>query len=113
MTIEEYVIGYLCDALSIPVSGNVPHQMPERFVTVELTGSSMSNYIPSARLSIECWGTSRSDSAQLYTDVAAAMLSMPNDSAISRVELETGYNDADMNTNRPRYTATFSVVYLF
>ena len=113
MTIEEFVIGYLGDVLNVNVSGSVPHPMPDRFVTVELTASSMNNLIPSARLSIECWGTSRADSAVLYQDVAAAMLAMTSDPDISRVEIETGYNNADLDTDRPRYDSTFNVVYLF
>lgn len=114
MTIEEYVISYLGGALTgVSVSGSVPHPMPDRFVTVEMTGSSMSNYIPSARLSIQSWAMSREDAAALHKDVAAAMRAMPSNSDISRVEIITGYNDSDINTNRPRYSATFDVIYLF
>ena len=114
MTIEEYVISYLGGALEgVSVSGNIPHPMPARFVTVELTGSSMRNLIPTASLVIESWGTSRLDSAQLHEQVTEAMLAMTAGPDISRVRLVTGYNDADLATDRPRYNATFEVVYLF
>jgi len=114
MTIEEYVIAYLGGALSgVTVHGSVPHPMPSRFVTVELTGSALVNRIPSAKLSIESWGTSRADSAHLHEDVAAAMLAITSNPEISRCRLETGYNNTDLTTDRPRYDATFDVVYLF
>jgi len=114
MTIEEYVISYLGEALNgVPVHGSVPHQMPARFVTVELIGSSRRNLIPTARLSVESWGESRADSAVLHESVVAAMLAMISNPEISHVELETGYNSTDMTTDRPRYDATFDVVYLF
>jgi len=114
MTIEEYVISYLAEELNgVPVHGSVPHQMPDRFVTVELIGSSRRNMIPSARLSVESWGESRADSAVLHESVVAAMLAMTANPEISHVELDTGYNNTDMTTDRPRYDATFDVVYLF
>ena len=112
MTIEEYVISYLGEALDgVPVHGSVPHPMPPRFVTVELIGSSRRNMIPSARLSVESWGESRADSAALYETVTAAMLAMPARPEISSVSLNSGYNNTDMSSDRPRYDATFDVVH--
>lgn len=111
MTIEEYVISALSEALSVPVSGSVPHPMPQRFVTVELIGSSMRDMIRTARLSVKSWGESRADTAALYETVTAAMLALPARPEISSVTLNSGYNNTDLTSDRPRYDATFDVVH--
>lgn len=114
MTIEEYMISYLGGALTgVSVYGNIPHPMPDRFVTVELIGSSRSNLINSARLSVRSWDVSRASCAQLHEDVRAAMLAAVSNPEISRCALASGYNSTDLTTNRPRYDATYDVVYLF
>ena len=112
MTVEEFVISALSEALeSISVSGSVPHPMPPRFVTVELIGASRRDLINTARLSVESWGESRADSAALYETVTAAMLALPARPEISSVSLNSGYNNTDMSSDRPRYDATFDVVH--
>lgn len=113
MTPEAYVIEYLTEALQdIPVSGCVPHPMPDAFVTVELTGSSRVDQIDHVTLSIECWSTSRESACELMTLVDAAMKRSPENDAVSRCELETAYNDTDQETHRPRYHARYGIVYL-
>lgn len=113
MTPEAYFIDYLTEALQdIPVSGCVPHSMPDAFVTVELTGSGRVDQIDRVTLSIECWSTSRESACELMTLVDAAMQRSPENDAVSRCELETAYNDTDQETHRPRYHARYSVVFL-
>lgn len=113
MTIESYIIGYLADALDADVSGSVPHPMPDEFVTVEKTGERLTNHICIARLSIKSWSTSRANAAALAALVNAAMLAATAAPEISSVDLDTSYNSPDLDTNKPRYTSTFEVVYLF
>ena len=123
MTPEAYFISYLSAALTPPpvndtpvpgvsVSGCVPHPMPDRFVTVELTGSRRVDQIDRVTLSLEIYGTSRADANDLYTTVDAAMRASIAQNAVSYCELETAYNDTDEETHRPRYHARYGIVYL-
>lgn len=123
MTPEAYFISYLTGALTpppingvaqagVPVSGCVPHPMPDEFVTVELTGSSRIDQIDHVTLSIECWSTSRDAACNLMARVDAAMRISPVNDEVSRCELETSYNDTDQDMHRPRYHARYAVVYL-
>ena len=113
MTCEEFIIGYLSSELTetvIPVSGSVPHPMPDEFVTVEMTGMSKVNYIEKALISIECWSTSRAQASALNERVYDAMCRVSEQAEVSACALETIYNDTDMETNRPRYHSRYSIV---
>lgn len=113
MTIEEFLIDYLAGELSVPVSGSVPHPMPDEFVTVELTGGYEVNRIPAAQIHVKSWSTSRAAAADLNEAVKAAMFGSISLPEISRCGLNASYNNPDLSTNKPRYSASFEVVYLF
>lgn len=120
MTIEEFYIDYLGDALGssgsdpgIPVSGSVPHPLPDVFVTVEKTGGRENDKIPEAQLHVKCWHTTRAAAAALSDRVSAIMQGSVNDAAISRCVLTAAYNNPDLETKKPRYSASFQVIYLF
>lgn len=112
MSIEELTIGYLSDELSVPVSGDIPHPMPETFVTVEKTGGKRTNHVMTATLAIQSWAGSRADAAALNELVKAAMFSFITQDSISRSELDSDYNYTDEETGRYRYQAVFDIVYL-
>lgn len=123
MTPEAFFIDYLTTALTpppvngvaqagVPVSGSVPHAMPAEFVTVELTGSGQVDKIDRVTITVLSWSTSRDAACALFTRVNAAMLCSPEKDEVSRCELETGYNDTDTETHRPRYHARYGIVYL-
>ena len=123
MSPEQFYIDYLTDELTpppvngvaqpgVPVSGSVPHPMPAEFVTVELTGSRRTDLIDTVQLVVLCWSSSRAAACALYEQVNAAMLASISSPEISRCAVETGYNDTDTQTNRPRYHARYEVVYL-
>lgn len=119
MTIEEFFIDYLTDELPplslsvpFPVSGSVPHPMPAEFVTVELTGGSESNLIPTAQIHVQSWSSSRAAAAALNATVVAAMLASAGEQEISSISLTACYNNPDLATHKPRYSAAFEVVYL-
>ena len=117
MTIEQKIIELLETALmdgssGISVSASVPHPMPNVFVTVEKTGASETNLIPSAQIHINCYSTSRASAAALCDLVIRAMTSTISDAAISQVSLSASYNNPDLTTLKPRYSAVFQVVHL-
>lgn len=111
MTIESYVIQYLEQALGISVTGLVPEQMPDRFVTVEKTGSQVSNYITSASLAIQSWARTQADAVELNELVKAAMGAMDVNPEISACDLDSDYNFTDEESKMYRYQAIFTVVY--
>lgn len=111
MTIEEFYIDYLSEQLTVPVSGDVPTPMPERFVTVEQTGASETNKIKTATLAVQMWAESRAEAGRLCQEVIAAMEQSVEDGHISRCGFEASYNYTDLATKTPRYQAVFEVVY--
>ena len=120
MTIEQFYIEYLGAALGpvgstpgIPVSGSVPHPLPDVFVTVERTGGRESDKIPEAQIHVKCWHTTRAAAAALAERVGAIMLASDGDPAVSQCVLNAIYNNPDLETKKPRYSASFAVTYLF
>lgn len=113
MTIEEYIIDYLDPLTTAGVSGSVPHPMPDNFITVEKTGESEFNYIPTAQIAIDCWSTSRAEAALLAETVEGYMANITTLPQISRCAVTASYNNTSLATNKPRYSLRFEVVYLF
>lgn len=113
MTIEQFIIEYLTQSLSVNVSGSIPHPMPQEFVTVEKTGSMTADRIPTATIAVQSWSTTRAAAADLNEAVKAAMAAMAAENEISRCALESDYNYTDLTTNKPRYQAVFAVVHYF
>ena len=116
MTIEEYVIGKLKTALALPtpavsVSGEVPRTPPTVFVTVEKTGSAVSDRIRSATLVIQSWAGSQADASALNERVKAAMEALLAQPEVSRIHCDTDYNFPDETTKHHRYAAVFDVVH--
>lgn len=109
--IEPTVIAYLSTALSVPVSGGVPTDPPDKFVTVEKTGGSRTNWIESSTLAIQSWAPSIAEAAALNDAVIAAMSAIVTLDSVSSVELDATYNFTDTTRNRPRYQAVFEVVH--
>lgn len=106
MTIEQKIIEIL------GASASVPHPMPDEFITVEKTGAGLTNLIPEAQIHINCYSTSRANAADLCERTIAAMLSAISDPDISQVTLTSSYNNPDLTTDKPRYSAVFQVVHL-
>lgn len=126
MTIEEYVISYLSEALNpgatetVIVSGSTPHPLPEVFVTVELTGEQVADLVPTAQIHINAYSRSstenpgsRAEAAALGRQIYAAMAAMAAEPEISRVGLESMYNDTDLELDRPREAEIYRITYLF
>lgn len=111
MTIEGYVISYLSSVLDVSVSSLVPRPTPSSFVTIEKTGSRISNYIQSATLAVQSWGDSQEEAMILNEQVKAALSAMDNNAEISSVQCDSDYNFTDESTKHYRYQAVFTIVY--
>lgn len=111
MNIEEYIIEYLSSALDVPVFGDVPSPVLDRFVTVELTGLNKQDKISSATIAVQSWEVSRAAASDLNEEVIAAMEAMIMEPEISKSALDTSYNYTDITRKKPRYQAVFTVVF--
>lgn len=113
MTIEEYLIDYLAPRLNVPVSGSVPHPLPDEFITVELTGERVDNLIPTAQVHVDCYSTSRAAAAALGRQMLSTLRQACTQPEISRVQLNSMYNNTDESLQKPRESGIFEIVYLF
>lgn len=112
MTVEEYFVAYLAPILKVHVSGDIPSPMPERFVTLEQTGSSLENYMYKPVIAVQSWAQTRLDAVNLNEQVKAAMLAAVSLPEVSSCRLSTDYNFPDLESKRPRYQAIFEITYL-
>lgn len=112
MTIEAFIVDYLSGEFSgISVSGDVPHPMPQEFITVEKTGERITNRIPKAEIVVQSWAASRAEAMALSDRVTDAMLGAVSEPEIMRCKLNAEYNYPLEEAKRPRYQAVFEVVY--
>lgn len=111
--IEKTVIQYLKKKFpSIPVDAEVIKGMPDRFITVEKTGSrQLKRGIYQSTIAIQSWETSRFKAAELSEKVCEAMRSLPDEA--DNVSKSTGsdYDFFDTTTKRPRYQAVFEITH--
>ena len=110
MSAETFYVGYLSDALDLPVSGDVPSPRPQRFVTVEQTGSRQSNLVYSATLAVQSWAESREAAAALNERIKTAMIASKASPNVLSCSLSTDYNYPELDTRSPRYQAIFNVI---
>lgn len=111
MTIEEFIINHLTEALAVPVTAEVPADPPVSFVLVERTGSSTTNHITTTQLAVQSWAGSLLAAAELNEAAKAAMYQLLTHGEICAVRCETDYNYTDTTTKHYRYQAVFDVVH--
>lgn len=106
------IISFLSTALSpVPVSGAVPANPPDTFITVEQTGGSQTNRLDRATVTIQSYAPSIEAAAQLNDSVASAMASIVSLDSVSRCSRNADYNFTDSARGRCRYQAVFDLVY--
>lgn len=108
---EEIIIAYLSGVLDVPVAAEVPEEMPQRFVTVERTGSQTVNRVYTATMAVQSWGMSMLDAARLNEQVKTAMDGIVQRPDVMRCHLNSDYNFTDTGTHRYRYQAVFDMVF--
>ena len=108
--VEEKIRDYLAAALPVPVYMERPYQVPERYVIVEKTGSSMENQLYSVTIAIQSYAPTLYRAARLNEDVKAAAFGMLEHGDIASVRLNSDYNFTDTSTKTYRYQAVFNIV---
>ena len=110
--IEITVLNYLKEALpDVLVTSEIRQGMGDTFVSIEKTGSGMSDRLPSATLAVQSWGKSLYDAMSLNERVKDAMFDLPSVKEVTKCSLNSDYNYTDTTTKHPRYQAVFDVVH--
>ena len=109
--IEKILLDYLRSKLSVPVKMEEEADLPEKYVLVEKTGSSMTNYIRHATVAIQSYAGSIYEAAELNEEVKAAMDEIIALDEITRSELNSDYNYTDTATKRYRYQAVYDLTH--
>ena len=109
--IEKTIYDYLNSCMDVPVYTEKQDAMPETYVLIEKTGSSVSNYIYSATFAIQSYSTSMYEASELNEIVKEKMndlITLPN---ISKSSLNSDYNFTDTQTKKYRYQAVYDIYY--
>lgn len=109
--IEEVVIGYLNQHLSVPAFAEKPDKEPSKYVLVEKTGGSETDYIESAMIAIQSYADSLISAAKLNKEVKTKMKDIVNLDEIVSAKLVRDYNFTDTTKKKYRYQAVFSLVH--
>lgn len=108
--IEVKIVDYLEKKLNVPTSLEVPEN-ETKYIVVEKTGGSKSNYISNATIAVQSIAPSLEGAILLNDEVKKAMEDIVELDLISSCKLNTDYNFTDTTTKRYRYQAVFDIVH--
>ena len=117
--IEQIVLEYLSEHMSVPVLMELPEVpseefplMPERFLVLEKVGGGMSDHIGAGSIAIQSYSlNSLYEAAQLDADMREVMRGIVEVPEISGIRLASNYNHTDTRTKRYRYQSVFEIFY--
>lgn len=90
-------------AAGIEAYGEVPADRPTRFASVMRTGGARGRVLETARLSVDCWGATRRESAELADAAADALLRAPDfEQDVFGASVESVYWNPDPDSGAPR-----------
>lgn len=98
------VVGILTDALSVPVSTEIPANRPQRYVCVSLLADRSDELIHRPTVSLMVWGTSDVDARDLATSAVHALTdAAQTHDLLSSADLQTMSRDEWTRTGHARY----------
>lgn len=116
--IEKTLISYLIDKTQAGsnVYAERPNDIPEKYILIQKTGSSVEDMIPTSTIAIQSisdsmQGGSLLDAMDLNEDVKEAMAYLEEESDIVRVRLNSDYNFTDDSTKEYRYQAVYDIIH--
>lgn len=111
--IELTVLHYLTANMSVPCYMEEPETKPASYIIVAKLGSGMNDGISSAVVALKSYASSLLEAAELNEKAKKAMLAMPDSEAnVSKVSLNSDYNNTDTETKRYRYQAVFDIIFM-
>lgn len=109
--IEEVILDYLNNALSVSVHMEAPEDKPEKYVIIEKTGSSVEDCINSATFAIQSHAKKLYEAAELNEQIKNAMNNITVLDHIAKCKLNSDYNFTDTSKKGYRYQAVYDVFY--
>ncbi len=109
--IEEIILDYLNDELSVPTFMEMPEEKPKRFILLEKTGGGSENFINSATIAIKSYAESLYEAAVLNEEVKKTMNNIVVLDSVSSVKLNSDYNYTDTAKKQYRYQAVYDLFY--
>ena len=111
MDATKLVIDILSDALTVPVSTDIPRDRPDRLVLVDLSGDESTPYLLRPRYDLTCWGTSDSDAKGIALSAVQALQEAALDHPyLSACQLETMSREEWTRNGQGRYLAVVGLV---
>lgn len=111
MIIEQIIIQYLTEALSVPVYAQRPERPDPQYVIVEKTASSNVNFITTSTIAIQSYANRLLEAAQLNETVKAAMDDLPDLPTIGKAKLTSDYNFTNTTAKQYRYQAVYNITH--
>ncbi len=108
--IEKIVIGYIRKQLPKETIGYEPPKgLPDRFVTVEKTGSQqLAKGLYQSTIAVQSWAKSKQEAAELSERVCTALRRIPDEEDEVTKAYGSDYDFTDTATKRYRYQAVFT-----
>ena len=111
--IEVILKNYLDTVIrDVPVVFEVPETFPDKLITLERIGGSVSNHVRHASFAIQSWAGSLYDAALLDERVRLAMDQMADNTKVGGCHMASNYNFTDERTKRYRYQCTYEIYYV-
>lgn len=109
--IEKIIQDYLNEALDDPALMEKPSPPPDRYYLIERVGGGVQDTICTAMLTVTSCAPTLYMTVEMHEAVKAAMMDADTLESITRVQLNTEYNDTDTATKHYGYTAVFEVTH--
>lgn len=109
--IEKIIKDYLSDTLGAAVMLEKPSPPPDRYYLIEKTGGGREDTLHHTMLNVESHAPTLYETAQLHEAAMAAMLLADSLAAVSKVSLNTEYNNTDTETKSYQYEAVYEVTH--
>lgn len=112
--IEETVLSYLGEELSVPVYMEMPEANAEltEFVLIERVGLREVGKGRIASMAFQSYGSSLYEAAKLDQEVRSAVENIVALESIAGSHLQSSYNFTDTRTGRYRYQSVFDLSYM-
>ena len=111
--IEKIIKDYLSETLSVPVLLEKPSPPPASYCIIEKTGGGREDTLHHTMLNVESHAPTLWETAQLHEAAMAAMLQADTLPEVSKVSLNTEYNNTDTETKSYQYEAVYEVTHFF
>lgn len=111
MDTTKLVVDILSEALSVPVSTDMPTDRAERLVLVDLSGDQSTPYLLMPRYDLTCWGLSDMDAKGIAVSAVDALRNASFEHPyLSACQLETLSREEWSRNGQGRYLAVVDLV---